>query len=147
MRRPSAKALQLRVAGKELKAGAFKDAWFYAEQWGKVASGAQQTARSDGDELVIDLQPGEAPAITFGVGFALNDRAALTFSYQQTHVFTAYANGQAIPGSPYSFGTFNFGLGYQISQSTRLNLSVGIGTGPNTPAAKVLLEVPYKFSL
>jgi hypothetical protein len=95
----------------------------------------------------IHLQPGEAPSITFGIGFALNDRAALTLSYQQTHVFTAYANGQAIAGSPYSYGTFNFGLGYQISQSTRLNLSVGIGTGPNTPAAKVLLEVPYKFSL
>jgi hypothetical protein len=95
----------------------------------------------------VKLAPGEAPAITFGIGFALNDRAALTLSYQQTHVFTAYLNGNAIPGSPYSFGTFNFGLGYQISQSTRLNLSVGIGAGPNTPAAKVLLELPYRFSL
>ena len=69
------------------------------------------------------------------------------FSYQQQHVFTSFANHQAIAGSPYSFGTFNFGLGYQITQSTRLNLSVGIGAGPNTPAAKVLLELPYKFSL
>lgn len=93
------------------------------------------------------LQPGENPAITFGVGFALNDRAALTFSYQQEHVFTAYENHQAIAGSPYSFGTFNFGLGYQISQSTRLNLSVGIGAGQNAPVAKVLLELPYRFSL
>jgi len=103
--------------------------------------------RQGGPPTPVNLQPGEAPAITFGIGFALNDRSALTLSYQQTHVFTAYANGQAITGSPYSFGTFNFGLGYQISQSTRLNLSVGIGAGPNTPAAKVLLEVPYKFSL
>jgi hypothetical protein len=103
--------------------------------------------RQGGPPTQVNLQPGEAPSITFGIGFALNDRAALTLSYQQTHVFTAYANGQAITGSPYSFGTFNFGLGYQISQSTRLNLSVGIGTGPNTPAAKVLLEVPYRFSL
>jgi hypothetical protein len=103
--------------------------------------------RAGGPPTPVNLQPGEAPAITFGIGFALNDRAALTLSYQQTHVFTAYANDQAITGSPYSFGTFNFGLGYQISQSTRINLSVGIGTGPNTPAAKVLLEVPYKFSL
>jgi hypothetical protein len=103
--------------------------------------------RQGGPATPVKLQPGEAPSITFGIGFALNDRAALTFSYQQTHVFTAYANGQPITGSPYSFGTFNFGLGYQISQSTRLNLSVGIGAGPNTPAAKVLLEVPYKFSL
>ncbi|HUC10497.1 MAG TPA: hypothetical protein VL985_08730 [Stellaceae bacterium] len=95
----------------------------------------------------VFLQPGENPAITFGIGFSLNDRAALTFSYQQQHVFTAYSNHQAISGSPYSFGTFNFGLGYQISRSTRLNLSVGIGAGPNTPVAKVLLELPYKFSL
>jgi len=103
--------------------------------------------RAGGPATPAFLQPGESPAITFGVGFALNDRAALTFSYQQTHVFSAFANHQEIAGSPYSFGTFNFGLGYQISQSTRLNLSVGIGTGPNTPAAKVLLEIPYKFSL
>jgi hypothetical protein len=100
-----------------------------------------------GVSIPVNLQPGEAPAITFGIGFALNDRAALTLSYQQTHVFTAYANGQEIKGSPYSFGTFNFALGYQISQSTRLNVSVGIGAGPNTPAAKVLFELPYKFSL
>ncbi|HEV2099001.1 MAG TPA: hypothetical protein VGR45_08765 [Stellaceae bacterium] len=93
------------------------------------------------------LQPGENPSLTFGIGFSLNDRAALTFSYQQQHVFTSFANHNAISGSSYSFGTFNFGLGYQISQSTRLNLSVGIGAGPNTPAAKVLLELPYKFSL
>lgn len=103
--------------------------------------------RQGGPAIPVLLQPGQAPAVTFGIGFALNDRAALTFSYQQTHVFTAYANHQAITGSPYSFGTFNFGLGYQISQSTRVNLSVGIGAGPNTPAAKVLLEIPYKFSL
>jgi hypothetical protein len=100
-----------------------------------------------GPPLSAKLQPGEAPAITFGIGFALNDRAALTLSYQQEHVFTAYENGQPIKGSPYSFGTFNFGLGYQISQSTRLNVSVGIGTGPNTPVAKILFELPYRFSL
>jgi hypothetical protein len=103
--------------------------------------------RAGGPATPVNLQPGESPAITFGIGFALNDRAALTLSYQQTHVFTAYANGRSITGSPYSYGTFNFGLGYQISQSTRLNFSVGIGAGPNTPAAKVLLELPYRFSL
>ncbi len=103
--------------------------------------------RQGGPATPVNLQPGDAPAITFGIGFSLNDRAALTFSYQQTHVFAASANGQEISGSPYSFGTFNFGLGYQLSQSLRINLSVGIGAGPNTPAAKILLEVPYKFSL
>ena len=103
--------------------------------------------RQGGPATPVKLQPGESPSITFGIGFALNDRAALTLSYQQTHVFPAYANGNEIPGSAYSYGTFNFGLGYQISQALRLNVSVGVGAGPNTPAAKVLFEVPYKFSL
>jgi hypothetical protein len=103
--------------------------------------------RQGGPPTPVKLQPGESPSITFGIGFALNDRAALTLSYQQTHVFAAYANGREIPGSPYSYGTFNFGLGYQISQALRLNVSVGVGAGPNTPAAKVLFELPYKFSL
>ena len=103
--------------------------------------------RAGGPAIPVYLQPGESPAVTFGIGFSLNDRAALTFSYQQPHVFSAFANHQAVQGSPYSFGTFNLGLGYQISRSTRINLSVGIGAGPNTPVAKVLLEIPYKFSL
>jgi hypothetical protein len=100
-----------------------------------------------GPATPVNLQPGESPAISFGIGFALNDQAALTLSYQQTYVFTAYSDGHPITGSAYSYGTFDFGLGYQISQSTRLNLSVGIGTGQNTPAARVLFELPYKFSL
>jgi hypothetical protein len=100
-----------------------------------------------GPATMVNLQPGESPAFTFGIGFALNDQAALTLSYQQTYVFTAYSDGQPISGSAYAYGTFNFGLGYQISQSTRLNLSVGVGTTQNTPAAKVLLEIPYRFSL
>lgn len=103
--------------------------------------------RAGGPATPVNLQPGESPAITFGIGFALNDQAALTLSYQQTYVFTAYSDGHPITGSAYSYGTFDFGLGYQISQSTRLNLSVGIGTGQNTPAARVLFELPYKFSL
>ncbi len=102
---------------------------------------------SGGPPTPTKLTPGRALALTFGIGFALNDRTSLTLSYQQEHVFTAYANGQAIKGSPYSFGTFNFGLGYELSQSTRLNVSVGVGAGPNAPVAKILMEVPYRFSL
>ena len=93
------------------------------------------------------VTPGKALALTFGIGFALNDRTSMTLSYQQEHVFSAYENGSPILGSPYSFGTFNFGLGYEISRSTRVNVSVGIGAGVNAPVAKVLVEVPYRFSL
>src|SRR3979490_2698099 len=57
--------------------------------------------RGGGPPTPVKLQPGESPSLTFGIGFALNERAALTLSYQQTHVFAAFANGREIPGSPY----------------------------------------------
>lgn len=95
----------------------------------------------------VDLSPGDGIAATLGIGFALNDRTSLTLSYQQQHNFSSTANGQTINGSSYDFGTFNFGMGYQISKSTSIDVGIGIGTGPNAPAAKVLVEVPVRFNV
>ena len=92
------------------------------------------------------LQPGNAVAATFGLGFAMNDKASMTFSYQQEHVFGASENSQSIDGSSYDFGTFNFGLGYTVNAQTSINLGVGIGAGPNAPVAKILVEVPVRFN-
>jgi hypothetical protein len=107
--------------------------------------GVQSTA---GDTPIGEnLAPGGAIAATFGFGFAVNDRMSLTLSYQQEHNFASTENGATIPGSSYDFGTFNFGMGYVISKKVSLNLGVGIGAGPNAPAAKILLEVPIRFDL
>lgn len=100
-----------------------------------------------GPSTPVDLTPGEALALTFGIGFALNDKASLSLSYQQQHVFSSQQGGRNIPGSSYSFGSFNFGVGYELSERTRVNANIGIGVGPNTPAARLLIEVPYRFSL
>ncbi|MDR3505965.1 MAG: hypothetical protein P4L52_06945 [Acidocella sp.] len=93
------------------------------------------------------LKPGQAIAGTFGIGFALNDKASMTFSYQEEHVFASSAGGRQIVGSAYDFGTFNFGLGYAITPMTNLNIGVGIGVGPYAPAAKILVELPTRFNL
>ena len=95
----------------------------------------------------VKLSPGSAVAATFGLGFALNDKASMTLSYQEEHVFPARAGGSQIPGSSYDFGTFNFGLGYTLSPTTSLNLGVGIGAGPYAPVAKILIEVPVRMNL
>ncbi len=100
-----------------------------------------------GPAVEENLAPGGAIAATFGFGFAVNDRMSLTLSYQQEHNFASAENGSTIPGSSYDFGTFNFGMGYQITQKIGLNVGVGIGAGPNAPAAKILIEVPIRFDL
>jgi hypothetical protein len=98
-----------------------------------------------GPPISADAKPGDAVAATFGIGFALNDQTTFTLSYQQEHVFGATFNHAAVKGSSYDFGTFNFGVGYQLSKSTTINLGVGIGAGPNAPVAKVLIDVPIRF--
>lgn len=98
-----------------------------------------------GPAISAEAKPGDAVAATFGIGFALNDQTTFTFSYQQEHVFGATFNNTAVKGSSYDFGTFNFGVGYQISKATTLNIGVGIGAGPNAPAAKILIDMPIRF--
>jgi hypothetical protein len=100
-----------------------------------------------GPPVSENLNPGSAIAATFGIGFALNDRTSLTLSYQQEHYFTSSENGSTIPGSSYDFGTFNFGIGYQVNKSTSINIGVGIGAGPNAPAAKILVTVPIHLNV
>ncbi len=100
-----------------------------------------------GPSVRTDLKAGDAVAATFGFGFALNANTSMTLSYQQEHVFGASENGTPIKGSAYDFGTFNFGIGYQVNRMTSINLGVGIGAGPNAPVAKILIEVPVKFNV
>jgi hypothetical protein len=93
------------------------------------------------------LAPGMAVAGTFGFGFAMNDKTSMTLSYQQEHVFGSAVDGHGVAGSSYDFGTFNFGLGYELTPRTNINLGVGIGVGPYAPAAKILIEVPTRFNI
>jgi hypothetical protein len=98
-----------------------------------------------GPAVNANLEPGNALAATLGLGFAMNDKTSMTFSYEQEYVFGSSVNNQKLGGSTYSFGTFNFGLGYTVSARTSVNFGVGIGAGANAPAAKILIEVPMRF--
>jgi len=93
------------------------------------------------------IGPGNYLSGTFGVGFAVNDQTSMTFSYQQEHVWPTSENGTSLGGSSYSFGTFNFGVGYAVSKNINVNLGAGIGVGPNNPVAQILIEMPIKFQL
>src|SRR5271156_6209802 len=54
-----------------------------------------------GPNVRENLEPGGAVAATFGLGFALNEKASMTFSYQQEHVFGASVDHSSIHGSSY----------------------------------------------
>ena len=81
--------------------------------------------RQGGPPNPVKLQPGDSPSITFGIGFALERPRGSDLELSADARFRRLCQRSGDPGSPYSYGTFNFGLGYQISQSMRLNVSVG----------------------
>lgn len=55
--------VRLRIASPELAHGKLDDVWFYPLKWGKLVHGAPQSPSRDGDTLVLDMQPGEAPGL------------------------------------------------------------------------------------
>lgn len=93
------------------------------------------------------LRPGNGLGVAFGMGFSLNDHTSLSLGYEQDFYLAATQNGQAIGGSSYRQGSFNFGLGYQISPTQSLNLGTSIGIGPNSPAAEIVLQYSRSLTL
>jgi hypothetical protein len=94
-----------------------------------------------------NLDPGDGIGINFGVGFALNERASLSLSYEHVFVLPSSQNGEQISGSSTDVGTFNFGLSYRVSDAISVNLGVGIGVTESAPDARLILRVPVRFNL
>jgi hypothetical protein len=103
--------------------------------------------RAGGAPTPANLNPGNFISVTFGIGFALNDKTSMTFSYQQEHVWETTEDGAGLAGSSYDFGTFNFGVGVQVARNIAVNIGAGIGVGPNNPVAKIIIEVPIRLNL
>lgn len=100
-----------------------------------------------GASTPTNIHPGDGIGINFGMGFALNDTTSFSLGYEQVYVFRSTFGGQASGGSDYDLGTLTFGLGYQVSRNVSVNLGVGVGLTPDTPAAKILLSIPIKFNV
>jgi hypothetical protein len=86
------------------------------------------------------LAPGSGLGFTVGLGFSLNEKTSFSLAYEQDFYMSARQNGAVLPGSAYNQGVFDFGIGYQISDSQSVNLGVGTGVGPNVPNATIILR-------
>jgi thiol:disulfide interchange protein len=67
--------LTLKITGKEMQWARVQDIWFYPDQWGRIAHGADQTHQVTGDTIELQLQPGDDPLTS---GNALTGVLAIT---------------------------------------------------------------------
>ncbi len=97
------------------------------------------------------IKPGNVFDFSFGMGFALNEKASFSFGYQQSIVSSTTQVGPTDPGktlSPSSgstLGTARFGLTYALSRKTAVNLSLGIGVTDETPDLELTVRMPVSF--
>ena len=93
------------------------------------------------------LAPGNGVGVMFGMGFSLNEKTAFSLGFEQDFYMSAEQNGQTIAGSSYRQGSFDFGLGYQLTNAQSINLGTAIGIGPNSPAAEIVLRYTHRFDI
>ena len=110
--------------------------------------------RHDVNRLVLNgdmeplgtIAPGGVFGFNFGMGLALNDKAALSLGYDHNSIGRTLQNDIPVPGSVrIQLGTLLFGLSYRYSAKTTLNVSIGAGLTRDTPDVTLSLRLPTMF--
>lgn len=102
-----------------------------------------------GSALIGNVDPGDSIGLSFGVGFALNEKLSLNLGYQHDFVLETVTetNGVDVNSNTLSVGSFLFGGSYRLSDLVSLNLTVQIGATTDAPDSRIILRVPVRFNI
>lgn len=102
-----------------------------------------------GGATIGEVDPGDSIGISFGVGFALNEKLSLNLGYQHDFVLetSTETNGTTVNSDTLSVGSFLFGGSYRLSDRVGLNLTVQVGATADAPDSRIILRVPVRFSI
>ena len=111
-----------------------------------VLSGAPEGYPQTTTEPLGTLEAGDIIGFNFGMGLALNERAALSFGYDQSIVGRTKQNGEDAPGAVrIVLGTLVVGGSYRLSERTSLNVALGVGVTRDTPDVSLAVRMPITF--
>ncbi len=102
-----------------------------------------------GSANIGNVDPGDSIGMSFGVGFALNEKLSLNLGYQHDFVLetTTETNGVEVNSETLSVGSFLFGGSYRLSDAVALNLTVQIGATEDAPDSRIIFRVPVRFNV
>ncbi|MHC9085919.1 acetate kinase [Luteimonas sp. RIT-PG2_3] len=111
-----------------------------------VLSGAPEGYPQTTTELIGEIDAGDIIGFNFGMGLALNERAALSFGYDHNLVDRTKQNGEDAPGAVrVMLGTLVLGGSYRVSDRTSLNVALGVGVTRDTPDVSLAVRMPILF--
>lgn len=93
-----------------------------------------------------NVDVGDVYDASVGMGLALNDKALISFGYDQSFVGSTKANGRTLPGStPTVLGTLLIGGSYRLTDRRTLNVALGVGVTRDTPDVTLTMRLPMTF--
>lgn len=97
-------------------------------------------------EFLGEIEPGDVIGFNFGMGLALNDKAAFSIGYDHSSIARTRQRSLPVPGSVrIQLGTLVLGYSYRLSERRSLNVSVGAGLTRDTPDVSLTVRVPITF--
>lgn len=95
------------------------------------------------------VDPGDAVRVSFGMGFALNERASFSLGYDHSYILKTMTqlDGVRTHSDSAQVGSLLVGGSYRVNDRVGLNLSVAIGATRDAPDVRVGVRVPVTFSL
>lgn len=111
-----------------------------------VLSGAPPPFSPTSTDLIGDIEAGDIIGFNLGLGLALNEKAAISFGYDQNIVGKTRQNDVDAPGAVrIILGTLLLGGSYRFSERVTLNVALGVGVTRDTPDISLTARLPISF--
>lgn len=112
---------------------------------GQAATGLDQAVNGG---TLVKMSPGASMSFGMGFAYALSYKVSTTLSFQETvsarsHLYLA--DGKMSATAPQTSGILSFGLGVRASPKTTMNVSVGVGLGPDAPSFTLGFNMPLNL--
>ena len=111
-----------------------------------VLTGAPEGFPQTSTDFIGDIEAGDIIGFNVGLGLSLNEKAAISFGYDQNIVGKTKQNDVDAPGAVrIILGTLLLGGTYRFSDRVSLNVSVGVGVTRDTPDISLTARLPISF--
>jgi len=113
-----------------------------------MSAAANNLYQVNGTRVLTRVKPGTSVGFGIGFAYALSYGISTTLSFQEAISAGSklrFADGLEVKTSTQTSAIVNMGLGYRVSPTTTVNLSVGIGLTNDSPNLSVGLNLPLAF--
>ncbi|MGE5506223.1 MAG: transporter [Actinomycetota bacterium] len=95
------------------------------------------------------VDPGGAVRLGVGMGISLNEKVSFSIGYQEDFISgtTTNFNTGSFKSGSLNVGSMTFGVNWQMTPDTALNVNVGVGVTRDAPDMRLMVRVPVALKL